>query len=159
MMARAILKLTCSEMGEGGQLSEKYTFPGCSVNPPLEIENIPAAAKSLAVIMESFTGSGIVHTHWVAWNIPVTNRIRENELRGDSALNDFGKTGYWRQGSSEEILGVNIRVYALDRFLDFPGSKVSKFDLENEIRYFGLGHGKLVCSLEGKEISRILQNT
>lgn len=156
-MERSILKIESRKLGKRGQLPDKYTCHASNVNLPLKIENIPPATKSIAVVMESFDRDGVSRTHWIAYNIPITGSIRENELRGDTGLNDFGGKGYWGPGSISKSLECTFRVYALDRFLNFSNKKVCKFDLEGGIRYYGLGHGKLVCNYAKNRVLKNLQ--
>lgn len=145
-MGRTILKITSRKLGKGGRLPEKYSRHGSSVNIPIDIENIPEATKSLAVVMESFDSDGKLRTHWFQWNIPVTEQIREKELRGESGLNDFGRKGYIGPGINATPVECTFRIYAFDRFLEFSNAKVSKSDLEGSVLYYGVGHGKLICS-------------
>lgn len=148
-MGRTILKITSGKLEKGGQIPEKYSRQGSNVNMPIDIENIPEKTKSLAVVMESCDNEGKLKTHWVQWNIPVSEQIREKELRGETGLNDFGGHGYMGPGSNTPV-ECTIRIYALDRFLEFSNSKISKFDLAGRVRYYGVGHGKLICS-SGKD--------
>lgn len=157
-MGRAILKITSRKLGKGRQLPEKYFCHGSNVNIPIDIENIPSATKSLAVVMESSDSDGIRRTHWIQWNIPVTERIRENELRGEIGLNDFGSKGYMGPELNAKPLECTFRIYALDRFLEFSNSKASKFDLEGSVLYYGVGHGKLICSSGINNTSSIPQS-
>lgn len=145
-MGRIILKITSRKLGKGGQIPEKYSRRGRNINMPIDIENIPEATKSLAVVMESSDSDGILRTHWVHWNIPVTEQIREEELRGETGLNYFGGSGYMGPEFNSTPVECTFRIYALDRFLEFSNAKVSKSDLEGSVLYYGVGHGKLICS-------------
>lgn len=132
-------------------LPEKYSCHGVNINPPLKIENIPDEAKSLALVMESCDENLTLLTHWVVWNIPVTGRILENEQRGECGINDFGGLGYCGPCSIETPLKCTFRIYAFDRFLNFPFSPVTKFDLYSSIIYYGVGHGQVHCPYSRKK--------
>lgn len=139
------MKITCSEMSQDGYLPARYCALEGNINPTIYIKNLPAKTVSLAVVMESFDTDGHSQIHWVAYNIPATNQIHENENRGETGKNDFGAKGYWGP-TSDELVKCSIRVYAMDRFFDFPSSVVSKFDVEGKVRFYGLGYGKIICN-------------
>ena len=157
-MGRTILKIKSRKLGKGGHLPKKYSRHGINVNLPIDIENIPEATKSLAVVMESCDSDGILKTHWFQWNIPVTEQIREKEMRGETGLNDFGHKGYIGPGIHATLMECTFRIYALDRFLEFSNAKVSKSDLEGSVLYYGVGHGKLICSSGKTKGSSIFQS-
>ena len=68
--SHAQLVVTSSSFKEGGMIPSKYSCEGTEVSPPLNISNIPSAAKSLALIVhdpDAPMKGGF--THWVVWNI------------------------------------------------------------------------------------------
>jgi Raf kinase inhibitor-like YbhB/YbcL family protein len=107
----------------------KYTCDGSNVNPPLEIENIPKEAKCLAVIVDDPDAPSKTWVHWVCWNIPVTNKIKENEMRGAQGVNDFGKNNYGGPCPPKGTHRYFFKIYALDKELNLEKS-TTKTDLE-----------------------------
>src|SRR5438270_12971822 len=65
--ARSSLKVTSSAFAEGGKMPKKYTCDDSNVSPPLRIENVPASAKSLALIVDDPDAPGRTWTHWLVW--------------------------------------------------------------------------------------------
>src|SRR5438270_9424494 len=79
--ARSSLTVTSSAFAEGGKIPKKYTCDDSNVSPPLRIENVPASAKSLALIVDDPDAAGRTWTHWLVWNIdPRTTEIREKSM-------------------------------------------------------------------------------
>mgnify|MGYP005758331761 CR=1 FL=1 len=142
-MSRIPLKIGVRKVVHPHLLFERDSCYGNKVNPPFSIGNIPVEGKSIALIMESSDQQGINRTHWIAWNIPATGLILENESRGDAGINDFGTQGYLGPSLINFPNSCTFRFFVLDRFLSFPKpSMVSKFDLYAHIINYGLGHGK-----------------
>src|SRR3989344_2399774 len=77
-----MLKITSSAFQANQPIPKKYTCQGDNINPNLKIDGVPAAAKSLALILhdpDAPREGGF--THWVVWNIPVqTSEISENSV-------------------------------------------------------------------------------
>ena len=69
---------------------------GENVSPPIAWSNVPANAKSFAVMMYDIdAGNGLANTHWVAYGLPLSKTsLAEGE--GSSKPKDFiaGKNGY-----------------------------------------------------------------
>ena len=69
------MKLASSAFVEGGTIPVKFTCDGEDISPPLQISQVPKAAKSLALIMDGPDVSDFVRkdnmwVHWVVFNIP-----------------------------------------------------------------------------------------
>ncbi len=126
-----------------GKIPSRYTCEGEDINPPLDIENIPPKAKSLAVIMEDPDAPGGTWTHWVVWNIPITHHIKENEVPGEQGMNDFRRLGYGGPCPPSGNHRYFFKVYALDDLLQLPEG-ACKRDLEEGLRYHIIAYGELV---------------
>ena len=78
------MHLTSSAFNQDGAIPSVYTCEGAGYNPPLEITGIPAAAKSLVLIMDdpdvpSYIREDQLWVHWVVYDIPPsTKKIAEN---------------------------------------------------------------------------------
>lgn len=140
------MKVTSSAFQEGGTIPEKFSKNGQNVSPELRIENIPAEAKSLALIVDDPDAPVGLFTHWLAWNIdPRTTDIAEGSVP-DGAVqgkNDFGESGY---GGPQPPSGTHryyFKVLALDKTLDLkPGAKRKEVDAA--IKGHVVGQGQLM---------------
>ena len=93
------MSLASPAFTDNGEIPAKY---GCSgggqaVSPPLTIGGVPAAAKSLALIVDDPDAPGGTFTHWLVWNIaPSTTSIAEGlpPAGASEGKNGYGKTGW-----------------------------------------------------------------
>ena len=120
------LKVDSPAFEENEIIPKKYTCDGQNINPPLNIENIPPEAKSLAIIVDDPDAPNGSFCHWVVWNIPVTHHIVEIESRGKAGRNDYGRHQYNGPCPPSGTHRYNFMVYALDTTLDVPGSSDKK---------------------------------
>ena len=88
----AKMKITSSAFQESGNIPSKFTCDGGDTGPPLQIAEVPAGAKSLALIVDDPDAPSGLFTHWMVWNIsPQTNTIAEGSTpKGVHGTNDFG---------------------------------------------------------------------
>jgi Raf kinase inhibitor-like YbhB/YbcL family protein len=138
-----VLKVSSPAFSEGGMIPSKYTCDGSNVSPPLDIEHIPEAARCLALIMDDPDAPAGTWVHWVAWNIPVTHHIHENEVHGETGLNDFGRTGYGGPCPPSGTHRYFIKVYALDSPIELPG-QATKQKLEKGMSDHIIAYGELM---------------
>ena len=88
------LKLISTVFSHNGHIPPLYTCEGKNINPPLKVENIPEATRTLAIIVEDPDAPGGIFDHWVVWNISPNEAIAEGSNVGINGTNSFGKTGY-----------------------------------------------------------------
>jgi Raf kinase inhibitor-like YbhB/YbcL family protein len=121
----------------------RYTCDGDNVNPPLSIEGIPKTTKSLVLIVDDPDVLMGTWDHWIVWNIPPKNKIKEMSIPGVEGLNDFGKHSYRGPCPPTGVHRYLFKVYALDNklFLD-PNSK--KKDLEMAMKGHILASGEII---------------
>ena len=125
------------------KIPKRFSCQGMDVNPPLQIEDIPKGAKSLALVMDdpdSPIGSWV---HWIAFNIPVTDKIEENCHLGRPGVNDFGLRYYSGPCPGENIHHYSIRLYALDTELQLKAG-IGKKTLEKAMEGHVLNKAELV---------------
>jgi hypothetical protein len=83
---------------EGGWIPKRHTGEGEDLSPPLEWQDLPPGTRSLALVMDDPDAPGGVWTHWILWDIPVTETGLAEGFTpgrlGESGVNDFGKEGY-----------------------------------------------------------------
>jgi len=117
-----MLKITSSAFQANQPIPKKYTCQGDNINPNLKIDGVPAAAKSLALILhdpDAPREGGF--THWVVWNIPVqTSEISENSVPQGAVQgqNGAGKNTYIGPCPPTGSHRYYFYVYALDVNLD-----------------------------------------
>jgi Raf kinase inhibitor-like YbhB/YbcL family protein len=132
----AELKISSPVFENNGAIPKKYTCDGADVNPPLKFENIPSAAKSLALIVDDPDAPGGTWVHWVVWNIePRTGEIRENSVPAGAlqGMNDFRKHDYGGPCPPSGTHRYFFKLYALDAPVSLnAGAK--KTDLEKAMK-------------------------
>ncbi|MEK7545455.1 MAG: YbhB/YbcL family Raf kinase inhibitor-like protein [Patescibacteria group bacterium] len=90
------MKLVSPAFSAGGEIPSIHTCDGSGVSPELRISDVPADARSLALIMHD-PDSKTDWIHWTIWNIdPGTSVIPEGVVSAGTSqgLNDFGVEGY-----------------------------------------------------------------
>lgn len=93
-----------SAFRDGGSIPRRYTCDGRDLSPALLFGGVPAAADTLAVVLDDPDAPGGTFTHWLLWNVPadidsiaehVATERHPPEIEGASqGTNDFGDVGY-----------------------------------------------------------------
>ncbi len=112
------MKLTSPDFEHKGTMPSILTCDGKDKIPTLEISGVPADAKSLALVMDDPDAPKGTWDHWIAWNIPVVNKI--TGLVGIGGKNSWGKTGYGGPCPPSGTHRYYFKIYALDNELDLP---------------------------------------
>ncbi|MGM0605967.1 MAG: YbhB/YbcL family Raf kinase inhibitor-like protein [Halobacteriota archaeon] len=132
------LHLTSSAFADGARIPDEYGYTARNVNPPLEIDGVPADAESLAIVMDdpdAVEPAGTVWDHWVVWNVPPDTTTIPEGWTPATALegrNDFGEEGYGGPNPPDREHTYEITVYALDTTLNLNAGS-TKADLESAI--------------------------
>ena len=137
---RATLTISSPAFAHEQHIPRNYTCEGAGVNPPLEINDLPDNARSLALIMEDPDAPTRVFDHWIVWNIPPTDRILENSHPGVEGLNSRGKIGYTGPCPPSGTHRYFFKVFALDTLLgnDKGGDKNKLIhDMQNHVLAYG----------------------
>ena len=140
------LRISSTAFGQNGPIPPRYTCDGEDVNPPLAIENISSAAKSLALIVDDPDAPGRTWVHWVVWNIGVgTKEIKENSLPAGAqeGMNDFRKRSYGGPCPPSGTHRYFFKLYALDTVLDLD-KNTTKTALEHAMKGHVTGQAELV---------------
>jgi len=108
-------------------IPEKYTCEGRDLSPPLAWSEVPAQAKSLALIVEDPDAPDpaaprTIWTHWIVYNLPpqpaglaeAVKRLPPGTLEG---RNDWQRTGYGGPCPPTGRHRYVHRLYALDTLL------------------------------------------
>jgi len=124
------MQITSSAFKHNGKIPSKYTCDGEDVNPDLSISGILENTKTLALIMhdpDAPVEGG--WTHWVVFNIPVTDNIAENSVPGKEGFNSFKQTAWGGPCPPSGTHRYFFYVYALDTELTLDSSP-TKADVE-----------------------------
>ncbi|MCL5022771.1 MAG: YbhB/YbcL family Raf kinase inhibitor-like protein [Nitrospirae bacterium] len=119
------LRISSPAFENNGSIPGKYTCDGMDVNPPLRIANVPAGARSLALIVDDPDAPRGTWVHWVVWNIgPKTLEIGENTVPKGAlqAVNDFKRHQYGGPCPPSGTHRYFFKLYALDAMLNFSAN-------------------------------------
>jgi len=139
------LQLSSEAFADGAQIPSQYTCKGQNVNPQLTIANVPAGAKSLALIMHDPDAPAGDWLHWTLWNItPDTAKIDQNSTPAGAiaGTTDFGKPGYGGPCPPSGTHHYLFDLYALDKILDLQ-SGADRNQLEKALQGHIVGQTKL----------------
>ncbi len=147
------MELKSSAFAAGGMIPKKHTCDGPDVSPPLAWSDVPAGAKSLALIADDPDAPMGTWVHWVAWNIPPNARgLEEGVPKKDLLPNgmkqgttDFRSIGYGGPCPPSGTHRYFFKLYALDTSLNLPPSATKK-DLDKAMQ----GHLLQQVELMGK---------
>ena len=142
------MKIESSAFQNGGEIPRKYGYKKDNVNPVLIINDVPADAKSLALVMDdpdAMGAVGKVWVHWVVWNIdPNTGEIKENSKPSDSiqGKTDFGEIAYGGPAPPDKEHTYLFKLYALDDKLNLEEG-ATKSQLEEAMKNHVIAESKL----------------
>lgn len=89
--------MTSSAFADNAQIPAEYSCHGANVPPPLSWQNVPPAAKSLALVVNDPDAPAGLYVHWVVTGIaPSTTEISDGALPETAvvSLNSSGKAEY-----------------------------------------------------------------
>lgn len=121
--AMQTIAISTPAFANGQSIPVSYTCDGENISPALQWSGVPAAAKSLALIVEDPDAPVGIFTHWVLYNLsPELTNLNEGLPRlatlsglGKQGINDFRKNAYDGpcppQGKAHRYY---FRLYALD---------------------------------------------
>lgn len=122
---------------DGGEIPRKYTQDGEDISPPLEWDDVPEAAKSLALVVEDPDFSdpeqpGRMWIHWVITDLPPDTRSLPENIKtlrsGVIGLNDWDRAAWGGPSPPSGRHHYVFKLYALDRMLGLE--KPTKYDLD-----------------------------
>jgi Raf kinase inhibitor-like YbhB/YbcL family protein len=153
------LSIRSSAFQHQGEIPKQYTCDGDDVSPPLAWSGVPAAAKSLVLIVDDPDAPDPaapqrVYVHWVLYDIPpsstgLAERVSERQLPQGTRVgtNDWKRTGY---GGPCPPIGRHryfFKLYALDTVLPESGA-LTKAAVEAAMRGHVIEHAELVGTYE-----------
>lgn len=139
----AQMKLTSPSFGHNQLMPKKFTCDGEDICPALEIQDIPAGARSLALIVDDPDAPMVTWVHWVVYDIPVISAISENSIPGKQGSNNFGRKDYGGPCPPSGTHRYFFKLYALDKKLEAKEG-LSKQELEKAIHGHILDKAELI---------------
>lgn len=140
------MQLTSAQFKNNEHLPDKYGCKGTNINPPLSISEVPAGAKSLALIVDDPDAPRGDWVHWVVFNIaPDAREISEGSVPAGAiqGTNDFGKTSYGEPCPPFGEHRYFFKAYALDTTLNL-GTQTTKQDLEKAVAGHILAQAEII---------------
>lgn len=137
------MKITSPSFENNSYMPAKFTCDGDDVNPCLIIENIPAGAKSLALIVDDPDAPAKIWVHWVVYDMGIINRIEEDSVPGKQGVNDSNGKDWGGPCPPSGTHRYFFKVYALDKVLGLPEG-IDKGTLEEAMGGHILGKAELV---------------
>ncbi|MEF8813204.1 MAG: YbhB/YbcL family Raf kinase inhibitor-like protein [Halovenus sp.] len=120
------LTLTSPAFGDGERIPDKYGLEAENVNPPLQIEDVPDGADSLALVVDdpdAVEPAGMVWDHWIVWNVPPETTAIPEDWDPENAAegtNDYGTVGYGGPNPPDREHRYRFKLFALDTTLELP---------------------------------------
>jgi Raf kinase inhibitor-like YbhB/YbcL family protein len=153
------MTVTSTAFAHNGKIPALYTGEGKDVSPPLAWTGVPAAAKSLVLIVDDPDAPDprapkMTWVHWVLYNIPVgatglPEAVKPAALPAGTreGLNDWKRKGY---GGPMPPIGRHRyfhKLFALDTVLPDLGAP-TKAQLEKAMAGHVVGKGELIGTYE-----------
>jgi Raf kinase inhibitor-like YbhB/YbcL family protein len=155
-----MMTLSSPSFGHGDLIPRNHTADGINRSPPLAWSNLPAATRSLALLVEDPDAPDPaapmrIFAHWVLYNIPPTSDNLEMAAGKDQlppgtkvGRNDFGQQGY---GGPAPPIGRHryfFRLFALDTVLPTTTGTLDRAGLMRAIQGHVLEEAELMGMYE-----------
>jgi hypothetical protein len=121
------MHLISSAFEPGGAIPRRFTCDGEDISPPLALQDIPAGAVSLLLVMDDPDAPRGSWDHWIAYDVPVSPEIPEAAASlGTPGRNSWGRNAYGGPCPPGGTHRYVFTVYALDTRLGLaPGADKS----------------------------------
>ena len=113
-------KISSPAFEPGQPMPARFSFHGANVSPELRIENVPANAKSLLLVVDDPDAPAGLWTHWLVANIPVTTTVIDEGKTPDGAVVGKNSNGHTRYDGPKPPSGTHryfFHLYALNHEL------------------------------------------
>jgi Raf kinase inhibitor-like YbhB/YbcL family protein len=149
------ITITSSAFTDGAEIPARYTCQGEDVSPPLAWSGVPAAARSLVLIVDDPDAPDpkaprMTWVHWVLFNLPKETTGLPEGIAPEAlptgtgqGTNSWNRTGY---GGPCPPIGRHRyfhKLYALDTVLDLSGKPTAEA-VEAAFRGHVIGEAQLV---------------
>lgn len=118
------MRITSPAFEDEGDIPSRFTCDGDDISPPLRIEDLPADAVSLVLVMDDPDAPVGTWDHWLAYDIEPLSEIPEAaESLGTAGTNSWGNIGYGGPCPPSGTHRFFFQLFALDRELGWePGA-------------------------------------
>ena len=146
------MKLTSTAFAEGGMIPDQYSYENKNLSPPLAWSDVPANAKSFALICDDPDAPRPVPwVHWVIFNLPADRHELPEGVKADKTVlggakqgtSDYKKVGYGGPAPPSGTHRYYFKLYALDTLLDLKEG-ATKQELEAAMKGHILAKGELM---------------
>ncbi len=117
------VEISSPAFGAGSPIPARHALVSSNLSPELRLQNVPANARSLVLIVDDPDAPAGLWTHWLVWNLPPnTTSIAEGKLPPEAlqGKNSFGHVRYDGPAPPSGTHRYFFRVYALDTVLTLP---------------------------------------
>lgn len=138
--------ISSSAFQNNSSMPPMYTCDGKDISPPLSFSEVPASAKSLALIVDDPDAPNGDWVHWLVWNIdPAITTLEENSLPAEAlaGTTSFGESAWGGPCPPSGVHHYQFKLYALDNKLDLQAG-AQKNDLQKAIQGHILAQAMLV---------------
>lgn len=142
-LTETVLHISSPAFNHKGYIPMRYTCEGENINPALEITDIPDGTKTMVLLMDDPDAPGGTFDHWIVWNIPPQDFIKEDSVPGTVGKNGRGEYRYTGPCPPTGTHRYFFKVYALDTLLDVRSGAV-KSVVERAMDGHVLGYGELI---------------
>jgi hypothetical protein len=125
-------------------IPSQYTCNGLNINPELMIEELPANAKSLAIIVDDADAPSGCHCHWLVWDIIPQRIIEEDSAPGIQGRNSMGENKYIGPCPPSGLHQYHFKVYALDTKLSMLPPSTNEKELMAAMSRHIISSGELL---------------
>lgn len=137
------MRIASPAFQNNGAIPAKYTCEGEDINPELTISGIPKGTLSLALIVDDPDAPMGTWVHWVVFDIPVGEVIKENSVPGRLGVNTAGVMSFHGPCPPTGAHRYFFKLYALDALLNLREG-IRKSDLEKAMQGHILEQAELV---------------
>lgn len=137
------LTVSSPDFSHNGHIPSKYTCEGKGTNPAIIVTNIPQGTKSLVLIVEDPDAKDKTFDHWIVWNIPPGEIIKENSVPGTQGKNSAGKNNYIGPCPPAGTHRYFFKVHALNTMMDIMAG-AEKQTIENAMQKHILASAELI---------------
>lgn len=125
-------------------IPSKYSCDGVNINPDITIDNLPSNTESLALIVDDPDAPSGTYTHWLMWDIPPINSIKENSQPGIEGRNSMNINKYTGPCPPSGTHHYHFKVYALDTKLNTLPPSTNENELKNAMKKHIIASGELI---------------
>jgi len=111
----------------------------------------------MAIILENTDAPSGTWAHWVVWNIPVMDHIKEYGMHGTEGMNDFHQQRYIGPVPSFDTHRYVFKVYVLDSLV-YLSPQATKAELVKAISEHTIAFGELIGLYKNNLTKSFMEN-